>query len=356
MTTPPTTTLKHIAEHLDLSVAAVSMALRDHASLPAATIARVKRAALKLNYTPNSAGSALAAHRQQLRVRRDFSVIALVSNWAGRNHWLRQESARRLLAGATARARAYGYELQHLWAREGAMTPARFSRVLIARGIRGLILAPLEQPDRRFDLDWGKFSAVTIERSVHYAHFHHIVPNYSADLRLAWARLRERGYTRIGLVIDAGLAERVAHQWEAAHAFEQTRSAQPGAAVPTLVVDGTDAPAAIGDWLRQHEPDAVISRCNEVLAAAAALKRRIPRDLGYASLNVVDDAPGVSGIFQHRDVMGATAVDVLHSLLHRNHRGPHEIAQGTQIDGSWHEGRTVAKPSRRRGVPPRRPT
>jgi hypothetical protein len=30
-------------------------------------------------------------------------------------------------------------------------------------------------------------------------------------------------------------------------------------------------------------------------------------------------------------------------LLHRNHRGPHEIAQGTQIDGTWHEGRTTAK-------------
>ena len=48
MSTRPATTLKHIAEHLGLSVAAVSMALRDHASLPATTIARVKRAALKL--------------------------------------------------------------------------------------------------------------------------------------------------------------------------------------------------------------------------------------------------------------------------------------------------------------------
>ncbi len=353
---PTTTTLKHIAERLDLSVAAVSMALRDHPSLPASTIARVKRAALKLNYTPNSAGSALAAHRQQLRVRRDFSVIALVSNWPTRDDWLQRPSAQRLLAGATARARAYGYELQHHWAREDGMTPARFSRVLASRGIRGLIVAPLEHPDSHLDLAWEHFSTVTIERPVRYAHFHHIVPNYSADLRLAWAHLRERGYLRIGLVIDAGLAERVAHQWEAAHAFEQTRSARPGAVVPTLVVDGTDAPGAIGDWLRQHDPDAVISRCNEVLAAAAALKRRIPRDLGYASLNVVDDAPGVSGILQHRDVMGATAVDVLHSLLHRNHRGPHEIAQGTQIDGSWHEGRTVARPSQRRGVPPRRAT
>ena len=340
---PTTTTLKHIAEQLDLSVAAVSMALRDHASLPAGTIARVKRAALKLNYTPNSAGSALAAHRQQLRVRRDFSVIALVSNWPTRDDWLQRPSAQRLLTGATARARAYGYELQHHWAREDGMTPARFSRVLASRGIRGLIVAPLDRPDSRLDLDWENFSAVTVERPVRYAHFHHVVPNYSADLRLAWSRLRERGYTRIGLVIEADLAERVAHQWEAAHTFEQNRTGATAAAIPTLIVSGPDPSATIGAWLRTHRPDAVISRCNDVLAAAAALKLRAPRDLGYASLNVVDDAPGVSGILQHRDVMGAAAVDALHGLLHRNHRGPHAVAQGTQIDGSWHEGRTVAK-------------
>ena len=343
MTTPPTTTLKHIAAQLDLSVAAVSMALRDHPSLPAATIARVKRAALKLNYTPNPAGSALAAYRQQLRVRRDFSVIALVSHWPTRDDWLQRPSAQRLLAGATARARAYGYELQHFWAREEGMTPARFSSVLTSRGIRGLILAPLEHPNSRLDLDWEKFSTVTIERPVRYAHFHHVLPNYSADVRLAGIRLRERGYTRIGLVIEANLAERVAHQWEATHAFEQSRTGPASAAIPTLIVSGPQPAATIGAWLRTHRPDAVISRCNDVLAAAAAVKLRVPRDLGYASLNVLDDTPGVSGILQHRDVMGAAAVDALHGLLHRNHRGPHAVAQGTQIDGSWHEGRTVRK-------------
>ena len=347
MISQPRTTLKEIATHTGLSVAAVSMALRDHVSLPAATIARVKRAAQQLDYTPNPAGTALAAHRQGLRVQRDFAVIALVSNWTRRDEWFLRESAQRLLAGATTRARAYGYELQHLWARDGGMTPARFSRVLTARGIRGVILAPLEHPAGRFDLDWEKFTVVTIERPVRYTHFHHIVPNYYADLRLAWDRLRERGYARIGLVIEGSLAERVTHQWEAAHAFEQSRVGLATQPVPTLVVGGADSRAVIGEWLRRHRPDAVISRCNDVLAVAGATRLRVPRDLGYASLNVVDDVPNVSGILQHRDVMGAAAVDVLHSLLHRNHRGPHEISQGTQIDGTWHEGRTLARPGRR---------
>ena len=339
----PRTTLKHIAQHTGLSVAAVSMALRDHVSLPAATIARVKRAAAKLRYTPDPAGSALAAHRQRVRVHRDFSVIALVSNWARSDDWMRRESAQRLIAGASARARTYGYELQHLWARAEGMTAARFSRVLAARGIRGIILAPMEFPDSRFDLDWENFSVVTVERPARYAHFHHIVPNYYADVRLAWERLRERGYARIGMVIEGGLAERVAHQWEAAHAFEQSRGDRVAPPVPTLVVNGATAKSVIRSWLEKHRPDAVISRYSDFLPIAATLRQSAPRNFGYASLNVVDDAPSVSGIVQHRDIMGATAVDVLHSLLHRNHRGPHKIAQGTQIDGTWHEGRTTAK-------------
>jgi hypothetical protein len=36
--------------------------------------------------------------------------------------------------------------------------------------------------------------------------------------------------------------------------------------------------------------------------------------------------------------MGATAVDVLNSLLQRNQRGPLDVPIGTQVDGSWRKG------------------
>ncbi|HCR28732.1 MAG TPA: hypothetical protein DIV79_01780, partial [Opitutae bacterium] len=50
---------------------------------------------------------------------------------------------------------------------------------------------------------------------------------------------------------------------------------------------------------------------------------------------------GVSGIYQHRKTMGATAIDVLNSLLQRNQRGPNEVSIGTQVDGSWRKGDTL---------------
>ncbi len=336
-------TLKDIAAKAKLSVAAVSLALRDHPRLPAETIKRVKRIANKLGYVPDPALSALAAHRSRVRLFRDFSVIGLVSNWSTMDAWSTRPSAQQLIKGATERARELGYSLQHLWARTDGASPARFSRILQARGIRGLILAPFEEPDAPFPLDWSEFSVVTIERANPFTHFHHLVPNHYVDLLLCWNKLRALGYTRVGLAVRRDLAVRCSHQWEAAHAHAQAKSTDLLASVPTLELNEQDQFEQLRVWIRTYRPQAVIGRCENFIAAAQAEGLQVPRDIGYISLNVVDDEPNASGIDQHRDIMGATAVDVLNSLLQRNQRGMQPASIGTQIDGSWHQGSTLAR-------------
>ena len=61
----------------------------------------------------------------------------------------------------------------------------------------------------------------------------------------------------------------------------------------------------------------------------------------FRILNIVDDVPNATGVDQHRDVMGATAIDVLNSLLQRNQRGEDTVSIGTQIDGSWRKGNSL---------------
>lgn len=326
------------------------MAMRNHVGVSDETKVRVKAAAARLNYTPDPAMSALAAHRSRLRVYCDFSAIGLISNWASRDDWTSLPSAREVIAGATLRARELGYTLQHLWARVDGASPARFNTILRTRGIRGIILAPLADPEDTFELEWEHVSVVTIERPARYTRFHHVVENHYADLLLCWQNLRGRGYQRVGLVVRGDLAQRWSHQWEAAHSFAQSQGAAPMDCVPTLELKGSDYVEKIRVWLRCHRPDVVINRSEDFFPAAAAEGLRIPADLGYVSLNVIDDAPGVSGILQHREVMGAAAVDVLNSLLQRNHRGFNPVAIGTQVDGSWCEGTTLpvrnAKPAR----------
>ncbi|QYM78620.1 LacI family transcriptional regulator [Horticoccus luteus] len=338
------TTLKDVAGRLGLSVAAVSLALRNHPSISAATTAKVKAMARELNYAPDPGLSALAAHRSRLRVHRDFSVIALVTNWSSRDAWTTRTSAKQAIEGVTLRARSLGYSLQVFWAREQGCSARRFSAVLRNRGIRGVILAPFEDPRDRLDLEWKDFAVVALERPVQYPLFHHIVPNHFAGILLAWEQLRARNYTRIGIIVWTDLSDRTLHQWEAGYAYLQSRTLEANR-VSALVLQPEDPVGQIRSWLRRERPEAVISRSDGFFEAVRAEGLRIPQDIGYASLNVADDVPQASGIQQHRSEMGEFAVEILNSLLQSNQRGFNAVPHGTHVDGTWQEGRTV------RGLP-----
>ncbi len=336
--------LKDIAEKAELSVAAVSMALKNHRSLPQITIDRVKQLAEKMHYVPDPALSALAAYRSRLKVSQEFSVIGMVSNWSSEDGWTQLRSAEEVIEGAKARAVELGFTLQHFWAKSPKLSIDRFNQILNTRGIRGLILAPFENFEDRLGLDWDQFSVVTVERPLHYSHFHHIVQNHYSDLMLCWDRLHSRGYRRIGLVVRDDLSQRWGHQWESAHRLAQFSSITRQETIPTLQLKDMDRSKQIDlvkAWLQLFKPDAVISRCDCFFDAAESLNIKVPEDLAYVSLNVSDDIEDASGIYQHRDVMGATAVDVLSSLLQRNFRGEMQVSVGTQVDGSWRAGKTV---------------
>ncbi|MBC2603440.1 LacI family DNA-binding transcriptional regulator [Puniceicoccus vermicola] len=344
MSKGPRVRLKDIAAEANLSIAAVSMALRDNPTIPAGTIARVKATAERLGYEPDPAMSALAAYRSRLRVQREFNVIAMVSNWSSSTRWLQKNlSAQKLFNGAKERARMLGYSLQFFNAYEGGMTPVRLSNILYSRGIRGIIVTPFADPSAVFEFDWNRFSIVTIERPLRYSHFHHVVPNYYADSLLLHRILRERGYQNPGLVLDKKLSERVENQWEAAHIFGQSRNQRD--IIPTLKLESKPLEVEFLEWFRKYQPDVIVGRSNDnlVMRSLKSVGIRVPDDVGYASFNVLDDYDEASGILQPRDAMGAAAVDILNTLLHRDHRGADKVALGTHADGIWYEGRTLRK-------------
>lgn len=341
MATNPRIRLKDIAEKAQLSIAAVSMAMKNDPTMAKATVEKVKRIAEKMGYSPDPALSALSAYRSKLRVQNQFSVLGLVTNWSTRDGWSGNPLQKDVIEGAKERALKLGYSLQEFWARDEGVSPKRFSHILESRGIRGLILAPFENNDDKLDLDWKQFSVVAISRPSNYTLFHHVVQNHYMDMMLCWDKLSERGYTRVGLVVQNELDVRWSYQWDAAHIFSQSQRAKLEDHIPVLRVEGQHDHGAIRAWLREHRPQVVVSRCHHFLEAVKMEGLTIPDDMAYISLNVNEDFENATGIRHRRDMLGATAVDVLNSLLHRNHKGPDDVSLGTQVDGIWHEGTTL---------------
>jgi LacI family transcriptional regulator len=67
-----------------------------------------------------------------------------------------------LLAGARARALAQGYRIEEINVRDPALSSARLTEILLRRGVRGVIVAPLQSIHEPVVLDWAQFSAVAI--------------------------------------------------------------------------------------------------------------------------------------------------------------------------------------------------
>jgi LacI family transcriptional regulator len=335
--------LKDIAAAAKLSVSAVSMALKNDPTMAPSTVLRVRKLANKMGYVPDPALSALSAYRSKMRVQHQFSVIGLVTNWRSRDAWSGQTRQKEVIRGAEARAQNLGFTLQTFWAREQGVSAKRFSEILRSRGIRGLILAPFENNDDILDMDWKHFSVVTISRPSRYTLFHHVVQNHYMDMLLCWEKLAERGYRRVGLVVQNEIDLRWSNQWDAAHIISQLKQDKLEDMIPVLRVEGDDDIDSIRAWLRKYRPQVVISRSHHFLEAVKLEGLRIPQDIAYISLNVNDDIENATGIRHRRDVLGATAVDALNSLLHRNHKGPDNVSVGTQVDGVWQEGDTLPK-------------
>ena len=97
--------MSDVAKRAGVHVTSVSLALRNHPSLPPTTRARLCRLAEKMGYRPDPALSALVAYRHRARMAKDQPTLAYVTNWDTQWGWRDHVAAHRMFfEGATAKA------------------------------------------------------------------------------------------------------------------------------------------------------------------------------------------------------------------------------------------------------------
>ncbi len=340
--------MQEVAKALGVHSSTVSLALRDHPSIPEATRIRVREVAERLGYRRHPLVSALMSFRRTSRSASANTTLACVSSSTPSDDWKRSPTMREMLAGAHAQAQALGFKIEEFALFERGMTPERFHQVLTARGIVGVIVAPLRHGGDTLPLRWNDFTAVAVGFTLRNPAIPRIGSDHGQSVRLAIKECRRRGYRRIGFAVAREQLTRVEEQWLSGYLTEHS---YPDAVPhpPPLVVDEILEKPLLA-WINRHRPDVIMTAGSvNSLPVLAILKRagiRVPADLGVVSLDLHVRDGSIAGIDQAQSEIGATVVDHLVGQLHRNECGPRPAEVRLHVMGTWSEGRTIrARPS-----------
>ncbi len=343
-----------VARQAGVHKTTISLALRNHPSIPAATRQRLQALAEETGYRPDPALRALIAYRRRARPPTKAPPLAYLTHWDSRWGWKLPRAQARFYAGAAVKAVQLGYKLEHFWLGEPKLTHERMSDILVARGISGLIVAShLPETDVPLRLAWPHFSAVKIDYYPHEPELHTVTNDHRAIIQLAMRRVIAAGYRRIGFVMPSWWDHFADLAWSAGFLAEQQVLA-PEEKIPIFhfsdappkgmeSVEGRETVApreAFGEWLRQFRPEVLISKEQFVQPRLAELGLAVPRDIAFAEIFLDPDGQ-TAGVRHNCERVGELAVEILDGQLQHYSYGVPSFPTTTLVEGTWFDGKSL---------------
>lgn len=320
----PRILMKDVAKEAGVHQTTVSLALRNHPSLPKSTRDRIQKLADKMGYRPDPALSALVAYRQATKNQPTDQVIAWIMNLKEDKRQSEPHVHKSLLEGAKKRAEELGYKLDIFWAGTEYKDTRSLNRVLKARGIQGLIFGAFDYRNEPFELEWDLFSVVKINQVPKRLAFDTILCNQIEAVRLAIEELQRVGINRIGLAVSE--FEEINKRFRFAagyHAYQRVIPAE-FTVPPYYLQHGADykedvIPGAI-EWARENKVEAIISNWNNMDQVAEALIKE-GQNCRFVTLDADERTSVYGGINQDHKEAGRRAVDMAVGQIKTFRRG-----------------------------------
>lgn len=337
----PRITLKQMAVQLGVSHTTVSLALREHPSIPRETRERIKQHAEKVGYRPDPMLASLVAYRRRKEPWHFHGTLAWLTNFPRKDEW-RETSALGYFEGALRRAEKLGYTIDSFWLQEPELNVQRLRQIVNSRNIRGLLFAPQPRPHVEIQLDMEGLAGVTLGYSLTKPELHVVMNHQFRNMVNLVGHLKKIGIRKIGLALPKANDERVNHNYVAAY-LAAARFTKGIVAVPYHLPASLEAEFFM-KWIEKHGPEVVITERRNgerILGFFRNAGLSVPKDIQIAMVNIPYRNDFFSGIDENHEQVGATAVDVLTSMLYRNEYGLPEKPKHTLIDGVWRQGKTV---------------
>lgn len=211
-------------------------------------------------------------------------------------------------AGASARAKDFGYQLAHFWLAEPGMTPERFCDILSTRGIHRLLLGRLPPGQHAIEWVWQRFSCVALGMTLRSPRLHHVTENHFDTAWQGMQQCRDREYRRIGFAFtEANDSPFVGDRWLGAYLLQQLKfPARDRLSVCRRMPATRDQFAR---WFVRQRPDALlVNHAPPAVDWLRTLGKEVPRDVGLMELENHPEH-GSTGVSYDSAGIGALGVD-----------------------------------------------
>ena len=346
-------TLRDLSKHLNLGLSTVSMALKGHPRISAATCKRVKAAAKKIGYTPDPRISSVMSYLKAKRSDKPAAAIAYITKYSEEIQLEKHRIYHNYLLGARERAQELGYRLEYINMTADHLSGKRLTTILLNRGIEGVIIPPVFLNHDSIGIEYDKFASITFGYSLDHEYIHRVSLDHYLAVFQALNRIAAHGYQRIGFVMEV-MKERVQHRWRAAHlTFLDTNPNQE--AIPPL--DEKYDHDVFLKWFFKYKPSAILSQRVDWAKFLQDEGLICGIDYGFASLSKdsidfeISQLPGRNLHEQFRDAAGLNqesfhtgryAVEFLSQEMALNHKGLPSHPKTTLIRGKWEDGKTLS--------------
>ena len=328
-------TMADVAKAAGVHQTTVSLALRNHRSIPEKTAARIRKLADDLGYRPNPMVSALIAERRRGLPSGQGSTLAFLTCYPQRDGWRHSPNYVAVHEELKTHAAHRGYRVEDFWLTEPGMSPARMRDILLSRGIRGIIVCPMPPQPRTLDFDFSGFAVLALGLTLEAPLVDRVAIDYHAVMSLCVNQLKSRGRRRIGFATTLDIDSRVNHL--SLGAFLAARHLEPRRFVAPLTPREWDA-ADFARWLKTARPDALITA---ITPDYLRIKKWL--DAGSSALDLVcvdcsSALPGQPGVIQDLPAEARAAVDWVTSRVERAQFGIPATPQTIMVAGTWRAG------------------
>ncbi|MBC8011614.1 MAG: LacI family DNA-binding transcriptional regulator [Burkholderiales bacterium] len=352
-------TLVDVAKAAGVSKMTASRALRGAAECGLETRARVKAAAEKIGYRANPIVTLFHAAVRR-RSGGYHATLGWINDFPDRGHHQSTLHLRRVLRGAETQAAQRGFKLEEVWFEGAAALPVerralRYAQILRARGAPGVILPILNLSDLAMQ-PWAELSvsclggmvvgpATRPATSAFPERFHHVQPDFFANIELSCTALRARGYRRVGMFISDWHNLHTGRQYEAAFRLQMTNwpaSERVEPLITPALCPESEQAALLKAWVRSERPDVVLTGLGQTCDWLRSAGWLVPQSLGVAHIWLSDDTPGWSGLDPDLEAVGGATVDLLLTQIQANTQGQPTKVHRLSFLGRWVDGKTTA--------------